>query len=90
MYLLGCHNALNGQYNLWVTYFIGNNLFCSLCVPRRRPDVGDLHVRQDAVRPAQEHRGGGARATRHHPRTAEGLRQGDLRCKWQLAASSRV
>lgn len=44
----------------------------------RRLDVGDLHVRQDAVRPAQEHRGGRTRAARHHSRTAKGLRQGDL------------
>lgn len=47
----------------------------------RRSDVGDLYMRQDAVRPSQKYRSGGARAARHHSGATKGLCQGDLRRK---------
>ena len=48
---------------------------------RRRPHVGGVYVRKDALRPPKEHGGRGASAAWHYSGEAEGQHQGDLRCE---------
>ena len=50
----------------------------------RRAHVGGVHVRQDALRPAEERRGGGTGAARHHPGTAAAVSRKDLRRKFSF------
>ncbi len=41
-------------------------------------------MRQDALRPAEERRGGGTGAARHHPGTAAAVSRKDLRRKFSF------